>query len=96
MEDNRSHVMSVLHQLLKYLGTPARYPLVKRAAEYYINKQALHDSSKPTSSDIQMARHFATTSCEALIDFDNGKEEDNELQHMALTALDALDLSLKL
>jgi hypothetical protein len=43
-----------------------------------------------------MTLNFATTSCEALIEFDDGDKEDNELQHIALTALDTLNLSLKL
>ena len=96
MEDNRSSALSRFRQLLKYLETSARYPQVKRAVEYLINKDTLLDSSQPISHNIRMALNFATTSCEALIDFDDGEEEDNELQHIALTALDAVDLSLKL
>jgi hypothetical protein len=62
----------------------------------YINQNTLLDCSQPISNNIRFALHFATTSCEARIHFDNGDEEDAELQHMALTALGALDLSFKL
>ena len=96
MEDNRSHALSVFRQLLEYLETSARYPQVKTAVEYHINQDTLLDRSQAISDNIRIALSFATTSCEALIAFDKGDEEDNELQDMALTALDALDLSLKL
>jgi hypothetical protein len=96
MEDSRSYALSGFRQLLKYLETPARYPQVKTAVEYHINQNTLLDCSQPISNNIRFALHFATTSCEARIHFDNGDEEDAELQHMALTALGALDLSFKL
>ncbi|KAG4427678.1 hypothetical protein IFR05_016839 [Cadophora sp. M221] len=74
----------------------ARYFDVKRTVEYLITNDTLLNSSRPISYNLRMALSFAATSCEALIDFDDGREENNELQHMALTALDAVDLALKL
>lgn len=93
MEDSRSFALSGFRQLLKYLETPARYPQVKTAVKYHINQDTLLDCSQPISNNIRFALYFATTSCEALMEFDNGDEEDAELQHMALTALQTVSIS---
>jgi hypothetical protein len=93
MDNNRSYTLTVLRQLLKYLEISPRYTQVKKAIECLINK--LLDRCQPISYNIRMALSFATTPCEVLLQFDN-REEDNELQRIALTALDTVDLCLKL
>ena len=97
MEDNRSYALSCFRQLLTSLAMCGRYSEVKRTVEYLITNDTLLNSSLPISYNTRMALNFATTACEALIEFDDSREEiDNELQDMALTALDAVDLALKL
>jgi hypothetical protein len=74
---------------LTYLGKFAKYPRVKTTVEYHIILSALSNSLRPIPGNIRTTLNFASTSCEKLMDFDEGGE-DEELQTLVLTAFNTL------
>jgi hypothetical protein len=89
MDEKTEWALSWFKKLRDYLGKFAKYPRVKTAVEYHIILSTLWNSLRPIPDNIRTTLNFASTSCEKLMDFDEGGE-DEELQILVLTAFDAL------